>query len=215
MKGGRQQLRRTLGSIIALGPLVAACSGPYTAIAPRVPDSAELGPRTSGSACGLVLLNVIPIGVNDRAERAYRRALEPTKANALADVSVVDSWYYILIGEVLCAEVSGAVVVPRNTVTQVPSAIPPAPAVVATPPVPRSTPAATAPPVVPPPHAAATPEVHAAPVIPPEVAAKTTLLEKLRELKRLHDSGALNDADWEVVRKNVIREVMGPDAADQ
>jgi hypothetical protein len=200
-------LRRSACALAMLG-VIGACSGPYTTIAPRIPDSAELGARTSGSACGLVLLNIIPIGINDRAERAYRNALEPTKANELGDVSVVDSWYYILIGEILCAEVSGAVVVPRSAPNQPPGTIMPAPSYGTPPPTPRA-----APPQTPPTSNAPTalPGSTARRSMPPEVVAKTTLLEKLRELKRLHDAGVLNDTDYGAFRSEVI-DTFGPDA---
>ena len=201
------RLRRIACGLAMLG-VIGACSGPYTTIAPRIPDSAELGARTSGSACGLVLFNVIPIGINDRAERAYRNALEPTKATALGDVSVVDGWYYILIGEVLCAEVSGAVVVPRSAASQSPVTVMPVPGYGTPPPTPRAPP-----PAMPPTSDAPTalPGSTARRAMPPEVVAKTTLLEKLRELKRLHDAGILNDTDYGAFRSEVI-DTFGPDA---
>jgi len=60
-----------------------------------------------GSACGVNLFAVIPIGVNDRAERAYRQALERSRGTGLTDTKVTDRWYWIYVGMMVCTDISG------------------------------------------------------------------------------------------------------------
>jgi len=53
-------------------------------------------------------MGVIPINVNDRAERAYKQALEQAGgASGLTDTKVTDRWYWIYIGELFCTDVEG------------------------------------------------------------------------------------------------------------
>jgi len=102
-------------ALIALGALacnVAGCVGQLTMVAPQPPPNRALtdaGPA-EGSACGLLLLNVLPLGVNDRAARAYAEAVNATNAAALTDTSIEDRWYFILVGTLLCSDIKGRAV---------------------------------------------------------------------------------------------------------
>jgi hypothetical protein len=90
--------------------LLAGCYSQFVNVAPQPPKSyAVVGPA-KGSACGLLLLDVIPIGVNDRTERAYADAVAKANATALMDTSVTTSWYYAVIGVVHCTEIQGTAI---------------------------------------------------------------------------------------------------------
>ena len=45
--------------------------------------------------------------MNDRATRAYAEAVRAAGATALTDTTVEDSWYFAVIGTLLCSEVTG------------------------------------------------------------------------------------------------------------
>ena len=77
------------------------------------PHYSDAGPARA-SACGFLLLDLIPIAVNDRAARAYAEALSNASGVALTDTTVEDSWYFALIGTVLCTEVTGQAVRPAQ-----------------------------------------------------------------------------------------------------
>lgn len=83
------------------------CTGPMTRIAPQPIGNIPTTSATTGSACGVNLFAIIPIGVNDRAERAYKQALERAHATGLTDTEVTDRWYWIYIGQMVCTDISG------------------------------------------------------------------------------------------------------------
>jgi hypothetical protein len=85
----------------------AGCISPVAPIAPPLPQHYTEAGTAHGSACGLLLLDLIPIGVNDRAARAYTEALHSANATVVADVSTEDSWYFVLVGTLLCTDISG------------------------------------------------------------------------------------------------------------
>lgn len=97
--------RRALVSLTA--SLLLGCSGRLVNVSPVPPTGySELG-KAGGDACGMILLSVIPIGVNDRVERAYARALARDDATSLTDTSITERWYFGLIGTVVCTRVTG------------------------------------------------------------------------------------------------------------
>ena len=106
----RQQLARV--ALTALACSAMSCVGQPAMVAPQLPRRDKVvdsGPA-QGSACGLLLFNVLPLGLNHRASRAYGYALSAAKAVALTDTSIQDRWYFVLIGTVLCCDVSGRAV---------------------------------------------------------------------------------------------------------
>jgi hypothetical protein len=66
----------------------------------------EVGP-TTGEACGMILLGLLPISVNDRVARAYARALANAGATSLTDTALTERWYFALIGNVVCSQIDG------------------------------------------------------------------------------------------------------------
>ena len=87
--------------------LLVGCTGLPVNVAPVPPSSySELG-HTSGEGCGMIFLWAIPISMTDRVERAYDRALEHAHATSLTDTVLVESWYFALIGTVVCTSVEG------------------------------------------------------------------------------------------------------------
>jgi hypothetical protein len=92
---------------IFLAASLAGCAGSMTSVAPLPPPAfTELG-KTSGSACGFLLFDLFPIGVNDRTGRAYARAVDHVSASSLTDTTVEQTWQYGVVGTLLCTEVSG------------------------------------------------------------------------------------------------------------
>ena len=82
-------------------------------VAPKPPQTYQQLGHASGSACGSLLLgptlyNVIPVVLNDRAERAYRNAVSsvPT-ATALIDVTLQENWYWWILGSSRCVTIEG------------------------------------------------------------------------------------------------------------
>ena len=101
-------MTRTLVLLSAL--LAAGCTGRLTVVAPTPPAGYVLGGPAKGSACGMLVMGVIPAGVNGRAERAYQTALKNGGGgDGLVDTTVRDRWYYAYIGSVLCTDVEGTI----------------------------------------------------------------------------------------------------------
>jgi hypothetical protein len=101
-------LRLLATLILACG--ISGCSGALTPVGPKPPESyASVGPAT-GSACGFLLFDLIPLGINDRVERAYAEALRRDSATALLDTKITNSWYYVFFGVVHCTEVAGVAI---------------------------------------------------------------------------------------------------------
>ena len=96
--------------IVLIGLLCAGCvSQPL-----RIPSVAnrhfeELGPG-EGSATGLMLFDVIPIGQNERFVRAYDAAVASRKGDALINPEITERWFwgYVLNGYI--TEIRGTVI---------------------------------------------------------------------------------------------------------
>jgi hypothetical protein len=93
----------------AIGLLAAAflgCSSGAVKIGPRPPANPTLLSTAHGSACGFLLLNLVPMGVNGRVEKAYRQAQVAIGERDVTDTKVTDSWWAIpLVGTFLCTEI--------------------------------------------------------------------------------------------------------------
>jgi len=104
------RLRRAALAAAALGTLLTGCVGKLVTVAPQMPEHyADAGP-TRGSACGFLLLDLIPIAINDRADRAYAAALHNANAVAVTDTTIADRWYFAVLGTVLCTDLAGQAV---------------------------------------------------------------------------------------------------------
>jgi len=100
---------RALAAILSV--VVAGCSGTLVNVAPVPPSEYAESGAVKGDACGLLLLGILPFGVNDRAERAYARALKSERATALTDTAVTESWYFTPLGPAVCTGVEGTALV--------------------------------------------------------------------------------------------------------
>ena len=59
-----------------------------------------------GSGCGLLLFNLLPMGVNDRVDSAYREAQVALGDRDVSDARIKERWYGVpLFGTVLCTDV--------------------------------------------------------------------------------------------------------------
>jgi hypothetical protein len=99
-------LKVTLIAVVAM-VVGAGCASHAVRIGARPPDSYRVVGLRSGSACGLLLFDAIPIGVNDRVARAYADALRDGEGTALLDPTIRNTWYYVFVGDVLCVDIRG------------------------------------------------------------------------------------------------------------
>ena len=66
--------------------------------------------NASGSACGVYLLDVLPIGVFSRMDRAYHSAVSNAGARALLKPTVSDHRIDLMVATLKCASVTGTAV---------------------------------------------------------------------------------------------------------
>ncbi len=97
---------RRCASFLAAAVL-AGCSGPFVKIAPVPPPQFVTTGDAHGSACGMLLFNLIPIGYFERAERAYRQAVQRANAEGLLNTTITERWYFVYVGGLYCADVAG------------------------------------------------------------------------------------------------------------
>jgi len=72
-------------------------------------DYQVLGPG-EGGALGILLFGFIPIGQNDRYERAYDEAVKSKGGNRLIDPVVSENWFWAAIFNGFVTKISGTVV---------------------------------------------------------------------------------------------------------
>ncbi len=112
--------KRALATLVV--SLLVGCTGLPVNVAPVPPSSySEVG-HSSGEGCGMIFLWAIPISMTDRVERAYDRALERSHATSLTDTVLVESWYFALIGTVVCTTVEGLALEKSEGATPAPRA---------------------------------------------------------------------------------------------
>jgi hypothetical protein len=63
-----------------------------------------------GSASGLMLFQVIPIGQNTRFRNAYRHAIESKNGDDLIDVEITEQWFWAYILNGYTTTVKGTVI---------------------------------------------------------------------------------------------------------
>lgn len=96
--------------------LLAGCSTQSSIPAPR--ELAQTSPAVqrasyrsaSGLACGIELLDFLPIGVWTRTERAYHSAVASVGAKALLKPVISDSRFDLMVATVKCSSVSGTAI---------------------------------------------------------------------------------------------------------
>ncbi len=107
---GKRRRGSFLGLLAFACSVVSGCASSPVTIGPRLPHEYRAVDRVRGGACGVLLFGVIPVGVNDRTERAYQQALAG-RGRALADTQLEYSWYIIpAVGLLLCSDIEGKVV---------------------------------------------------------------------------------------------------------
>ena len=66
--------------------------------------------KAAGSACGIEIFDLLPIGTWNRTQRAYDHALVNANAKALLGPTVSDSRFDLMVATVKCAAVEGTAV---------------------------------------------------------------------------------------------------------
>lgn len=93
-----------IGSLLAGVVSLTGCASGFTSIAPEPPVKYEkLGPATGQATGALGILGTayyfVPMGINDRIQRAYDHALASVPgATGLMDVTIQESWFWWVIG---------------------------------------------------------------------------------------------------------------------
>ena len=98
---------RLVSGLVA-GFLLAGCVGAPVTF-PEVDNKtvAQTGGRTiQAGTCGFQLLLLIPIGINDRAERAYAELREQAGSDVITEVYVREKWFYGFVGTGYCTQMS-------------------------------------------------------------------------------------------------------------
>jgi hypothetical protein len=72
------------------------------------------GRMVSAEACGFQLLLFIPIGVNDRLQRAYGALQVQAGGAPLVDIEVDERWSYGFVGTRYCTTLKGRALVPAG-----------------------------------------------------------------------------------------------------
>jgi hypothetical protein len=95
-------------SVVLLAGSVFACSTLRPApVEPAANELASTSRPAVGSACGIDLLNLVPIGITHRAERARRNAIESSGAKTLLTQSVTDTSVDLMVATIQCSSVGG------------------------------------------------------------------------------------------------------------
>ncbi len=100
--------------VILIGFFAFGCTSQPLKIASfqnKVPDKdyQVLG-QGEGEAVGIMLFNLIPIGQNDRFERAYDEAVKSKGGTGLIDPVISEKWFWGFILNGYATKISGTVV---------------------------------------------------------------------------------------------------------
>ncbi len=96
-------------TVIAIVLFMFGCSSVPMRI-PAVGTEYEVLGEGEGSATGIMLFQFIPIGQNDRFERAYHYAVESKGGDALMDSVVTENWFWAYILNGYTTTVKGTVI---------------------------------------------------------------------------------------------------------
>lgn len=100
-------------NVVFVGVLVALLAGCHSAPL-KIPTVMEkqydvLG-ESEGSAMGIMLFNLIPIGQNQRFERAYESAIASKGGDALINPTISERWFWAYVFNGYVTKVSGTVI---------------------------------------------------------------------------------------------------------
>jgi hypothetical protein len=100
------RVKRTLALLVLLITTGCAASRP-----PEVGRPAPLLARSAqsarGSACGIDVLNIVPIGITHRAERARKNAIASSGAKTILTESITDTSVDLMVATIQCSSVGG------------------------------------------------------------------------------------------------------------
>jgi len=90
----------------ALIIVLTACTSPMIRMSNEPPSDIDRtkGRPISASACGYQLIQLIPIGTNDRQQKAYDSLKAQAGPDFIGDVVETEKWTYGVIGSVYCTE---------------------------------------------------------------------------------------------------------------
>ena len=95
---------------LLLATMLLGCAGPFVHVSAAPSAEPRAGGLTSGSACGMMVLGLVPIGMTDRTARAYDEAGRQAGTTALTDTAISTHWYFAGVGTVHCVDVDGTAV---------------------------------------------------------------------------------------------------------
>lgn len=99
-----------------LAVFAAGCASQMVTIVPKPPVNAQKLGRVEGSGAGALGIlstayNFIPMGLNDRMQRAYDDALAKAPgATGLTNVTLEEDWYWFVIGTLRHVTITGEAV---------------------------------------------------------------------------------------------------------
>lgn len=143
---------KTLARSVIAGAvaLCAACAGTPVSMGTRGTPPPGASRIIKSEACGFQLLLLIPIAVNNRAERAYRLLEAQAAGDFITDVRVRERWIWGFVGTTYCTILQAKAIHAGGPAWTAPSggadAAAPAPAMPAPPPAPVVAPVVAPPP---------------------------------------------------------------------
>jgi len=102
--------------IVATMTLMVGCTAGLTTVSQKPPAKYETLGNVEGSSSGSLLIlstayNFIPVGLNDRAERAYKDALMKSPgATGLIDVTYKEDWFWYILGTARNVTITGTAI---------------------------------------------------------------------------------------------------------
>jgi len=102
-----------MNKLVVVGMLVCLLAGCYSAplTIPTVMDKQyDVLGEGEGTAVGIMLFNVIPIGQNERFERAYKDAIYSKNGDALINPVISERWFWAYVLNGYITTVKGTVI---------------------------------------------------------------------------------------------------------
>ena len=106
-------MRKALLAILVCCFVFACASNPLkiSTLQNKAPDKDyKIMGQGEGGSVGIMLFNLIPIGQNERFERAYQEAVNSKGGDRLIDPVIKETWFWGVILNGYITEISGTVV---------------------------------------------------------------------------------------------------------